>query len=165
MIQNRKKLSTGLVLIFSIFFTGHVYNQTKAPDFELKNINGGIEKLSDYKDKVVILDFWDTWCPPCRAEIPDFIDLTKKYKDDVVIIGAAFANRGIEAVKQFYKEFEMNYPVVIADRKVVKDYGGIRSIPTTFVIDKQGIIYKKYIGQREKSVFEEDIQNLLKEGK
>ena len=129
-----KNLLYVFVLILPLFLVTNAYSQEKAPDFELENIKGGKLKLSDYKGKVVILDFWDTWCPPCREEIPDFVELYKKYNENVVIIGAAFAQRGKKAVEDFYKEYKMNYPVVIATQATARDFGGIRGIPTTFVI-------------------------------
>jgi cytochrome c biogenesis protein CcmG/thiol:disulfide interchange protein DsbE len=101
-----------------------------APDFTLKNVAGGTLTLSDYKGKVVILDFWDTWCPPCKKEIPGFIELQNKYGDKgLVVIGAAFGRYGEKAVADFAKEWKMNYPVVIADQMVNNNYGGIQSIP------------------------------------
>lgn len=156
-----KNLFFTFVILLPLLIVSNLFSQEKAPDFELENIKGGKLKLSDYKGKVVILDFWDTWCPPCRKEIPDFIELYKKYKENVIIIGAAFAQKGKKAVKDFYKEYNMNYPVVIATQGTARDFGGIRGIPTTFVIDKEGKIFKKYVGFREKSIFENDIKELI----
>ena len=162
--NNFKSIFTYVIVLtmYFTFFPVDGYTQDKAPDFEIEDINGGKLKLSDYKGKIVILDFWDTWCPPCKKEIPDFIELYKAYKDNVVIIGAAFAQRGKDAVKKFYKEYKINYPVGIATMDLAKEYGGIRGIPTTFVIDSDGKIFKKYVGFREKAVFENDIKDLLK---
>jgi cytochrome c biogenesis protein CcmG/thiol:disulfide interchange protein DsbE len=133
-----------------------------APDFTLKNVEGGMVSLSDYKGKVVILDFWDTWCPPCKKEIPGFIELQDKYGDKgLVILGAAFGRYGEEKVAEFAKEWKMNYPVIIADQKVNRDYGGIQSIPTTFVIDTDGKARSRHVGYVEKAVFEREILALL----
>lgn len=135
----------------------------KAPEFALKDINGKIIKLVNYKGKAVIVDFFATWCPPCRSEIPHFVDLQKKYsKKGFVMIGIGFDDNDKEKIKDFIKAYSINYPILVANEKVKKDYGGIRSIPTTFVINKKGQIYKEYIGYREKKVFENDILTVLK---
>lgn len=135
-----------------------------APDFELPDVNGKKVRLSDFKGKVIILDFWATWCPPCRAEIPGFIELYNKYKDKgVVIIGISLDEGGVKDVLPFMKEFGINYHILIGNYKVTQDYGGIRGIPTTFVIDKKGNIRAKYVGYRPKEVFERDIIMLLNE--
>jgi len=135
-----------------------------APDFDLPDVNGKRVKLSNFKGKVIILDFWATWCPPCRAEIPGFIELYKKYKDKgVEIIGISLDEGGVKDVLPFMKEFGINYTILIGNYKVTQDYGGIRGIPTTFVIDKKGNIRAKYVGYRPKEVFERDIIMLLNE--
>lgn len=137
-------------------------NVQKAYNFELKDLDGKVYHLSDFKGKVVILDFWDTWCPPCRQEIPGFVELHNEYKDkDFVMIGVAFARDGEDAVRDFMKEYKIEYVNLIGDQKVVDGYGGIRSIPTTFVIDKKGNIAQKHIGYKPKSVFEEEIKALF----
>ena len=126
----------------------------KAPDFSLTDLNGKPFKLSDHLGKVVILDFWATWCPPCKAEIPYFIELKAQYGDkDLVIMGAAMDD--INRVKAFYKDHGMNYPVAIANQDMGSAYGGIQGIPTTFVIDKEGYVREKFVGYRPKNVFEE----------
>jgi len=133
-----------------------------APDFNLKKITGGRVKLADYRGKVVILNFWATWCPPCRMEIPDFVQLQKKYGEKGVQILGIGLDRGKEkALLPFSGKYKINYPILIADGRVSQAYGGTPSIPTTFVINRQGQIVKKYIGYRPKSAFEADIQNLL----
>jgi len=135
----------------------------KAPDFSLKSVDGKTIKLSDYKGKIVILDFWATWCQPCRKGIPDLVLIQKKYKDDVVIIGISVdADKTKKDVPGFVKDYKINYPVVYFTEKVVKDYGGIESIPTAFVIDKKGNIVDKYVGLVEKQVYADKIKELMK---
>jgi peroxiredoxin len=131
----------------------------KAPDFSLTTIDGKTMRISDYKGKVVILDFWATWCPPCRAEIPFFIELMKQYnKEELQVLGIALDD--INRVKNFYKQNGMDYPVAIADTNTPIAYGGIQGIPTTFVIDKEGYITQRYVGYRPKQVFEQDYLSL-----
>lgn len=131
-----------------------------APDFEVKDLmTGRTFKLSDYKGKVVILDFWATWCPPCKAEIPFFIELEQQYgKQGLAILGAATDDP--RKVKAFYKNNGMNYPVFEADQQMAMNYGGIQGIPTTFIIDRDGYIREKYVGFRPKSMFEEAFLSL-----
>jgi cytochrome c biogenesis protein CcmG/thiol:disulfide interchange protein DsbE len=108
-----------------------------APPFTLLDLNGNKVSLSDYKDNVVILDFWATWCPPCIKEIPHFIELYKEYKNKgLVILGISVDHQGISIVKAFNKKFKINYPILMADSRIAIAYGNIRSIPTTFVLDK-----------------------------
>ncbi len=134
----------------------------KAPDFELENTNGEKIKLSDYKGKIVIVDFWATWCPPCREEIPDFVQLQKEYKSDLQILGVSLDTGTKSDVIPFMKEHKMNYPVVFGTMEVVRDYGDIQSIPTTFVIDQKGNVVNSFVGYHKKSVFKAEIERLLK---
>ena len=123
-----------------------------APDFTLNDTNGKSTSLSQFKGKVLILDFFASWCPPCKEEIPDFIELHKTYgSQGLSIVGVSLTNA------QDSKDFAQ-----IDDNKVSNAYGPIRSIPTTFVIDKESKIAKIYIGFRPKEVFEKDILELMK---
>lgn len=145
-------------------FTSTPSDFKPAPNFELLDVNGRKVRLSDFKGKVIILDFWATWCPPCRAEIPGFIELYNKYKSKgFEMIGISLDEGGVKDVIPFMKEFGVNYHILIGNYKVTQDYGGIRGIPTTFVIDKKGYIRAKYVGYRPKEVFERDIIMLLNE--
>jgi peroxiredoxin len=138
--------------------------RTEASDFVLKTISGGEVKLSDHKGKVVILDFWDTWCAPCKVEIPGFVKLQDEWGDNgVQIIGIAFAKQGVHAVKAFAEDYHINYPVGICDQSTFENYGPITGIPTTFVIDKKGRIYEEYVGYRPEEVFVNDIKKLIVE--
>ncbi|MCF7807985.1 MAG: TlpA family protein disulfide reductase [Candidatus Marinimicrobia bacterium] len=132
----------------------------EAPDFTLTDINGEQLSLSDYSGKVIILNFWATWCGPCKMEIPDFIDLQEKYGEDLVIIGVSLDQSGPKAVVPFAEKYEINYPVVYGSGKVVQDYGGVRGIPTTFIIDRDLNIQRKYVGYRDRSIFENDVLSL-----
>jgi len=133
-----------------------------APDFKLEKVGGGMAKLSEYKGKIIILDFWATWCPPCRKEIPDFVELQKEYGDKgLVILGISLDQNPKKALPPFMKKYKINYPILLTDGKVDKAYGGVSGIPTTFIIDQKGAIYKQYVGFRPKQVFESDIKALL----
>ncbi len=135
-----------------------------APDFSLTSTDGKMIKLSDYRGKVVVVDFWATWCPPCKAEIPDFIKLYSQHKDEgLQMIGISLDEGGLKDVKPFMKEYGINYPIVMGTEEVVSAYGGIRGIPTTFVIDKTGHVRGAFEGYRSASVFTKLIQQLIKE--
>ncbi len=158
-----KKINTTTLLFLIISNCGTSKPVDKAPDFTLRDINGEEFNLYENIGKVIIINFWDTWCPPCRAEIPSFIDLYSKYKDKgVLIIGIALAMKGEKIVKSFVEEYKINYPVLIASKKVIEDYGGITGIPTTFILNKKGEIAQKLVGYRNKEFFEEKINELLK---
>lgn len=132
-----------------------------APEFNLKDLDGKTVNLSDFKGKVVILDFFASWCPPCREEIPDFISLQNSYGDKgFAMIGVALVS--LRDAKEFAGKVGINYPVLIDDGKVSAVYGPVRSIPTTFVIGRDSKIAKVYIGYRAKDVFENDIKEFLK---
>lgn len=140
--------------------TNRAADAVKAPDFSLPDLQGGTITLSNFIGKIIILDFWATWCPPCKAEIPGFIALNNKYeKSGVILIGAAVDD--LNKVKSFAKNYGINYPVCIADQNTTTNYGGIRGIPTTFVIDKEGYIVREYVGFRPEETFEKDILDLM----
>ena len=146
---------------FILFGTSQASAQT-APDFELKDINGNAVNLSDYKGKVIILDVWATWCPPCKAEIPSFIELQDEFADDIVVIGVSLDQAGPQAVEPFAKEWGINYPVLYGfGSSVPQLYGGVQGIPTTFVIDRDFKLQRKYVGYTDHEVFEADILEFI----
>ena len=135
-----------------------------APSFTLQDLNGKPVSLSDFKGKVVILDFWATWCGPCVIEIPHFIELYEQYKDrGFAMVGISLDRQGVGIVKSFIQKYRVNYPILMTDGQVDKAYGGITYIPTTFVIDAAGNIRQKYVGYQDKAVFEADIKAFLAE--
>ena len=131
-----------------------------APDFSLSTIDGDTVSLSDFKCKVIILDFFASWCPPCREEIPDFVDLQKRYgSKGFTMIGVSLVSQ--KDSKSFASRMGINYPVLVDNGKVSALYGPVRSIPTTFVIGRDFKIAKMYIGYRPKDVFEKDVAELV----
>ena len=136
-----------------------VYPQ--APSFMLPDLNGNSVSLSDFQGKLVLLDFFATWCVPCRVEIPGFIELYQKYKSrGLVVVGIATDVEGLEVVKPYAKELQIDYPVVIGDIEVVKAYG-VPGLPTNLIIDQQGGIRFQYVGVQPKEVFEREILGIL----
>lgn len=133
-----------------------------APAFYLKNFAGGRAQLSDYRGKVVLINFWATWCPPCVKEIPDLVELQTSYGDrGLVILGISLDRNPDRVLQPFIDKYKINYPILLDDGRVAKNYGGITGIPTTFLVDREGIIRNQYVGLRPKRVFEAAIKELL----
>ena len=136
-----------------------------APAWKLRDLDGNLVSSEQFKGKVVVLDFWATWCVPCRIEIPGYIDLQKKYgKDGLVIVGASVDQEGPAVVKKFMADFGINYPVVMADDDLVNAFGGVDAYPTTYIIDRDGIIRDRKIGVQSEEKFEKRILVWLKPG-
>ncbi len=145
------------------FSASSISEPVDAPSFKLENIYGKNIELSDYKGKVLIVDFWATWCPPCIRGIPDLIELKRKYgSKGFEVIGISVDQDDTKQdVVPFVQSNGINYPVAYASRNVTEKYGGIESIPTSFIIDKRGKIVASFQGLTEKSVYEEYINKLL----
>jgi len=137
-------------------------NEQKAPSFTLTDINNKKVSLSDFKGKVIILDFWATWCPPCRESIPDLIELQDKYKNKLVVIGISLDRETKPNVKEFVKDKGINYKILYATPEVVQAYGNINAIPTSFIINGKGFIVERYIGLTPKQTYIDRIDNLIK---
>jgi peroxiredoxin len=134
-----------------------------APDFTLKDAAGRDVKLSDLKGKVVLLNFWATWCGPCKFEIPWFIEFEKQYKDQgFAVVGVSLDDEGWEVVKPYIEDKKVNYRVVVGTEDVSMKYGGVDSLPQTFLIDREGRIASVHVGLQPKSAFEDDIKALLR---
>jgi cytochrome c biogenesis protein CcmG/thiol:disulfide interchange protein DsbE len=133
-----------------------------APDFTLPDIEGRAVSLSDHKGKVVLVDFWATWCPPCRKELPAFQELQDRYRDKgLVIIGVSVDENGPEEVPGFLKDLGISYTNLLADEKVQDAYGPISGLPTFFLIDREGNIRRRGLGAMPKERFESWINELL----
>ena len=138
-----------------------------APAFDLASV-AGLEspslKLDDIKGKITIVDFWATWCNPCITEIPNYNALQEKYKGkDVRMVGVTVESGSLDDVKPYIDKLGIKYPVVMGNDEVVEGFGGLIGFPTTFVVDKEGKIYQKYLGVRpnKKELIDKDIQKLL----
>ena len=134
----------------------------EAPDFALKDADGKLVHLSDYRGKVLLLDFWATWCGPCKVEIPWFMDMQRKNKDrGFDVLGVSMDDEGWEVVKPFLSDLQVNYRVVIGNDTTAQLYGGVDALPTTFLIDRGGKIAAVHVGLASKKDFEDGIEQLL----
>ncbi len=132
-----------------------------APEFSLSTLSGEKLKLSDYRGKVVLLDFWATWCAPCREEVPHFVALQNQYRDQgLQIIGVAMDD-GPEPVREFYRQFHMNYPVVMGNAKTGELFGGVLGLPIAFLIGRDGRIYSRHIGATDIALLDREIKHQL----
>ena len=132
-----------------------------APDFSLPQLNGVPLRLSDYRGKVVLVDFWATWCDPCRDEIPRFVDLQGKYGARGLQIIAVSMDDEAEPVRDFCRRFQMNYPVVMGNAKIGELYGGVLGLPIAFIVGRDGRIHARHAGATDISIFEKEIVGLL----
>jgi thiol-disulfide isomerase/thioredoxin len=138
-----------------------VRNPDPAPDFQLTGLDGRPVTLASSKGKVILLNFWATWCGPCRAEIPDLVELQNKYKDRLQILGLVVDDDDQDTIKKFVTEFSINYPVALATDDLRIQYGGIPALPTSFVLDSEGRVVQKHEGLRDPVLYETEIRSLI----
>lgn len=135
----------------------------QAPDFSLPDLSGQKLTLSSYRGKVVLLDFWATWCAPCREEIPRFVEMQDKYQAQGLQILGVSMDDSPEPVREFSQKFHMNYPVVMGNAKTGELYGGILGLPVAYLIDREGRVTSRHIGAIDAAVFEKKIVNMLEQ--
>lgn len=134
-----------------------------APDFALNDANGTSIRLSTYKGKVVLLDFWATWCEGCKVEIPWYMDFQTRYKaEGLSVVGVSMDEEGWRSVRPFLEKMPINYPIVVGIQGVAQRFG-VDALPATFLIDRDGKIADQHVGMVNKEVFEREIQVLLKD--
>jgi peroxiredoxin len=139
------------------------FKAAPAPAWKLPDVDGQVVSSDQFKDKVVVLDFWATWCPPCRAEIPGYVDLQKKHgKEGLAIVGVSLDRGGLDIVRRFIADEKVNYQVVLGDDKTVEAFGGVEAIPTTFIIDRNGVVRYRKVGAMETAQFEAVLESFLK---
>jgi cytochrome c biogenesis protein CcmG/thiol:disulfide interchange protein DsbE len=133
-----------------------------APALKLKDLQGKDVNLEELRGKVVIVDFWATWCQPCEVMIPWFIEFKNRYgAQGLEIVGVAMDDEGLDAVKPYAEKMKMNYVLLLGTEDAAEAWGGIFGLPTTFILDRQGRIHNRHVGLVSKSEFEKDIRELL----
>ena len=131
-----------------------------APLLEAHDLNGNLISTANLKGKVVIVNFWATWCPPCREEIPALIALQNNYKDRLQIIGVSEDDDPPEKVAKFAQQQGMNYPIVMATTEVIGAWGGVPALPTSFVVDPQGRVMTKHMGLKDTEIYDREVRSL-----
>jgi len=138
-----------------------VKNPEMAPPFEARDISGKVVSRAGWGGKVVLLNFWATWCPPCREEIPELIALQKQYKDRLEVIGLSEDDDAPQKVLEFAQQEGINYPIVMATPQLIEAYGGVPALPTSFLIDTQGRVVQKHSGLYPLEGYVREIRALL----
>jgi cytochrome c biogenesis protein CcmG/thiol:disulfide interchange protein DsbE len=138
-----------------------VRNPDLAPEFQLAGLDGKLISLAGARGKIILLNFWASWCGPCRAEVPDLVELQTRYKDRLQVIGLVVDDEDMDAIHQFVKDFRINYPVGVAPGELRMQYGGIPALPTSFLLDGQGRVVQKHVGLRDPALYEIEIRALL----
>ena len=135
---------------------------SEAPNFSLRTAEGKTIELQNLQGKVVVINFWASWCPPCRSEIPGLLEVYRKYRPKgLEIVGISLDRDGWRKVSPLVRELNIDYPVVMGNDDVVHAYGGIRSIPTTIIIDRDGKIIYRVVGLLDRQRFEDEVREVL----
>lgn len=166
----KKLVNIFLMIFFPFFFFGFALleagdkTSSPAPDFALTDLKGNVLSLSGFKDKIIFLNFWATWCAPCRQEIPDFVAAYEQLKEKgLVIIGVSVDRTSTDVLRSFVEKFKMTYPIAFATKKIIDDYQPGRFIPTTIIIDKAGKIRHKHVGLMDKETLQKYFSLLAEE--
>ncbi len=155
------------VIVFAVlmivFAPGSVFGQErKAPQFELRDLNGRMVRLSDYRGKVVLINFWATWCPPCRAEMPDLVRFQRQYrKRGLQIIGITYEPENKASVRRFARNLKVNYPIILGSPQIKARFSSEETLPLTVVINRDGKVSDVIVGILLHEEFDEKIKPLL----
>lgn len=133
-----------------------------APDFERTAMDGSMLRLSSLRGRVVVLNFWATWCTPCRVEIPEFLKMQEEI-DGVQFVGVSLDEEGFDVVRPYAEAMRITYPLVIGDDSLAADFGGVMGLPTSYVIDRDGRIRERFVGMVDEETLRPILQKLLKE--
>ncbi len=136
-------------------------NPERMPPFLVNDLDGGIISTAGLRGKVVLVNFWATWCPPCREEIPELIELSSRYKEKLQIIGVSMDDSPAREVREFAKEIGITYPVVMGSGAIEAEYGGVPALPTSFIISPEGRVVQKHAGLYPIGVYDTEIRSLL----
>jgi thiol-disulfide isomerase/thioredoxin len=137
-------------------------NPQPIPPFLARDIDGNVVSTAEWQGKVVLLNFWATWCPPCREEIPELIDLQTRYKDRLQVVGISIDDpEDLAAVKKFTQREGVNYPIVMVTREMLAEYGGVPALPTSFVVNTESKVVQKHVGLYPTYVYETEVRALL----
>ena len=163
--------SLAVALILSLFCAGTLLAQLPvirfvrdpdpAPDFSLKDLDGKDLRLSSLSGKVVLVNFWATWCGPCRAEIPSLIELQNRYKDRMQIVGLVVDDDDPAAIRKFAESEGINYPLALASDEIRIAYGGVMALPTVFLLNADGRVVQKHVGLFDPALYETEVRALL----
>ena len=155
-------LRSSILLIIALLPASVLGQTVKAPQFKLTDINGRTVRLSDYRGKVVLINFWATWCPPCRAEMPDLVQLQRDYaKQGLQIIGITYPPETKTRVRRFARSLKVNYPIVLGTREIKARFSSEETLPLTVVINRDGIVSHIISGILLREEFDEKIKPLL----
>jgi thiol-disulfide isomerase/thioredoxin len=139
-------------------------NAGAMPPFLVNDVEGRVLSSAEWRGRVVIVNFWATWCPPCREEIPEMIDLANRYGDRLQIVGVSEDDDATpEEVREFARNEKINYPIVMGSNGLSKEYGGVPALPTSFLVDTNGRVVQKHVGLYPVSVYDREIRALLGE--
>ena len=157
----RRLFLTATLLFLIVIIASAQENALKndvAPDFHVTDLNGNALSLAEYTGKVVLLDFWATWCVPCQTEIPQFTEWQQKYGPEGFQVVALSMDDDEGAVREFLRRYKVNYPIAMATPQIAQSYGGVLGLPANFVIARDGRIVTKHIGMTELSTIENEIK-------
>jgi len=159
---HRKILVSILIFVF-LFLQVEITSAQikKMPSFKLKNLQGKQISSSDFKDNVLLINFWATWCGPCKEEIPALIKLNREYEDKGFQVVSIAVSSNLKDLKDFAKKLNINYPILIGDAKVIRAFGNISVVPTTFIVDRKGNVPKMLLGAKPYKEFESLIRPFL----